>query len=85
MPSIQPSSSFLRHVSNSLGVLPLMLFKLHFEVVVAHLGNTVQTGALWFNLDPFGLHDDGRLWDVMVLRSRCPYLVEHPKRMAKVK
>ena len=41
LPTIQPSSSFLRYVSNPLGVLPLPSLNLHFEVVAVHSGNTV--------------------------------------------
>ncbi len=33
------------------------------------------------NLDPFGLHDDARLWDAL----RRSYLVEDTKRISRVK
>lgn len=41
LPSIQPSSSFLRYVSNPLSSLPLPSLNLHFEVVAVHSGNSV--------------------------------------------
>ncbi|KAF8474400.1 hypothetical protein DFH94DRAFT_636020 [Russula ochroleuca] len=41
LPSIQPSSSFLRYVSNPLSLLPLPSLNLHSEVVAVHSGNTV--------------------------------------------
>ena len=41
LPSVQPSSSFLRYVSNPLSSLPLPSLNLHFEVVAVHSGNSV--------------------------------------------
>jgi len=41
LPSIQPSSSFLRYVSNPLSSLPLPSLNLHLEVVAVHSGDTV--------------------------------------------
>lgn len=41
LPPIQPSSSFLRYVSNPLSSLPLPSLNLHFEVVAAHSGDSV--------------------------------------------
>src|SRR5579863_10370796 len=41
LPPIQPSSSFLRYVSNPLSSLPLPSLNLHFEVVAVHSGNSV--------------------------------------------
>jgi len=41
LPSIQPSSSFLRYVSNPLSSLPLPSLNLHSEVVAVHSSNTV--------------------------------------------
>jgi ABC-type multidrug transport system fused ATPase/permease subunit len=39
------------------------------------------SGTLRSNLDPFGLHDDARLWDAL----RRSYLIEDPKRISAVK
>jgi len=39
---------------------------------------TLYSGTLRSNLDPFGLHDDARLWDAL----RRSYLVEDSKRMS---
>jgi ABC-type multidrug transport system fused ATPase/permease subunit len=39
------------------------------------------SGTLRSNLDPFGLHDDARLWDAL----RRSYLIEDHKRMSTVK
>jgi ABC-type multidrug transport system fused ATPase/permease subunit len=41
--------------------------------------NTVS-GTLRSNLDPFGLHDDARLWDAL----RRSYLVDTPKNRSSV-
>ncbi|KAI9449702.1 hypothetical protein F5148DRAFT_1246200 [Russula earlei] len=41
LPSIQPSSSFFRYVSNPLSSLPLPSLHLHSDVVAAHSGNNV--------------------------------------------
>ncbi|KAH9962828.1 hypothetical protein BC827DRAFT_1195201 [Russula dissimulans] len=41
LPLIQPSSSFLRYVSNPLSSLPLPSLNLHSEVVAVHSSNTV--------------------------------------------
>ncbi|KAI0000147.1 hypothetical protein BJV74DRAFT_821878 [Russula compacta] len=41
LPSVQPSSSFLRYASNPLSSLPLPSLNLHFEVVAVHSGNSV--------------------------------------------
>ncbi|KAH9972120.1 ABC transporter [Lactifluus volemus] len=42
---------------------------------------TLFSGTLRSNLDPFGLHDDARLWDAL----RRSYLIEDHKRMSTVK
>jgi hypothetical protein len=59
LPSIKPSSSFLRYVSNPLGVLPLPSLNLHLEVVAVHSGNTV--------LDAMGMMSDLGVSSVAVL------------------
>jgi CBS domain-containing protein len=59
LPTIQPSSSFLRYVSNPLGVLPLPSLNLHSEVVAVHSGNTV--------LDAMGKMSDFGVSSVAVL------------------
>ncbi|KAI0287491.1 hypothetical protein BC826DRAFT_1044152 [Russula brevipes] len=41
LPSVQPSSSFLRYVSNPLSSLPLPSLNLHSEVVAVHSRNSV--------------------------------------------
>ena len=41
LPSIQPSSSFLRYVSNPLSSLPLPSLNLHLEVVAVYSGDSV--------------------------------------------
>jgi len=41
LPSAQPSSSFLRYVSNPLSSLPLPSLNLYFEVVAVHSSNSV--------------------------------------------
>lgn len=41
LPSTQPSSSFLRYVSNPLSSLPLPSLNLYFEVVAVHSSNSV--------------------------------------------
>lgn len=41
LPSAQPSSSFLRYVSNPLSSLPLPSLNLYFEVVAVHSKNSV--------------------------------------------
>jgi ABC-type multidrug transport system fused ATPase/permease subunit len=40
--------------------------------------SAVDSGTLRSNLDPFGLHDDARLWDAL----RRSYLVEDTKRIS---
>ncbi|KAI0255115.1 ABC transporter [Lactifluus subvellereus] len=42
---------------------------------------TLFSGTLRSNLDPFGLHDDARLWDAL----RRSYLVEDNKRISAIK
>lgn len=59
LPSIRPSSSFLRYVSNPLGVLPLPSLNLHSEVVAVHSSNTV--------LDAMGMMSDLGVSSVAVL------------------
>ena len=59
LPTTQPSSSFLRYVSNPLGVLPLPSLNLHLEVVAVHSGNTV--------LDAMGKMSDFGVSSVAVL------------------
>ena len=59
LPSIQPSSSFLRYVSNPLCVLSLPSLNLHLEVVAVHSGNTV--------LDAMGKMSDLGVSSVAVL------------------
>jgi CBS domain-containing protein len=61
LPPIQPSSSFLRYVSNPLGVLPLPSLNLHLEVVAVHSGNTV--------LDAMGKMSDLGVSSVAVLEE----------------
>ena len=39
---------------------------------------TVDSGTLRSNIDPFGLHDDARLWDIL----KRSYLVEETKRIS---
>jgi len=39
------------------------------------------SGTLRSNLDPFGLHDDARLWDAL----RRSYLIEDTRRISRVK
>ena len=41
------------------------------------LTSAIDSGTLRSNLDPFGLHDDARLWDAL----RRSYLVEDTKRI----
>jgi hypothetical protein len=41
LPSIRPSSSFLRYISNPLSLLPLPSLNLYSEVVAVHSGNSV--------------------------------------------
>jgi hypothetical protein len=59
LPSIKPSPSFFRYVSNPLSLLPLPSINLHLEVVAVHLGNTV--------LDAMGMMSDLGVSSVAVL------------------
>lgn len=59
LPSIKPSSSFLRYVSNPLSLLPLPSLNLHSEVVAVHSANTV--------LDAMGMMSDLGVSSVAVL------------------
>lgn len=61
LPSIQPSSSFLRYVTNSLGVLPLLSLNLHSEVIAVHSSNTV--------LEAMGMMSDLGVSSVAVLEE----------------
>ena len=61
LPSIQPSSSFLRYVSNPLSLLPLPSLNLHSEVVAVHSSNTV--------LDAMGKMSDLGVSSVAVLEE----------------
>jgi len=45
------------------------------------LTSAVDSGTLRSNLDPFGLHDDARLWDAL----RRSYLVEDTQRISSAK
>jgi CBS domain-containing protein len=67
LPSIRPSSSFLRYVSNPLGVLPLPSLNLHSEVVAVHSGNTV--------LDAMGMMSDLGVSSVAVLVEEGGHLL----------
>ena len=48
---------------------------------VGILTSVLVSGTLRSNLDPFGQHDDARLWDAL----RRSYLVEETKRISAVK
>jgi hypothetical protein len=61
LPSVRPSASFHRYVSNSLGSLPLPSLNLYLEVVAVHSGNSV--------LDAMRLMSDLGVSSVAVLKE----------------
>ena len=71
----------LNDVRNAISIIPqdaTLCTKLPWCNRVCFLTSAVDSGTLRSNLDPFGLHEDARLWDAL----RRSYLVEDTKRMS---
>jgi ABC-type transport system involved in cytochrome bd biosynthesis fused ATPase/permease subunit len=79
--SVDISKIGLNNVRNAISIIPqdaTLCTKLPWCNRIFFLMSAVDSGTLRSNLDPFGLHDDARLWDVL----RRSYLVDDTKQMS---